>query len=142
MDQKSSPGKKVSNIQRIAILNAGLENARKILAADRVFPVLNKQGHYVVFEPQEGGYYLVDAEGCFIDDQRRSDLLEGSSEPGLAVGLFEEAPEEQGQPDENVEKVEAPTAGENTLSLTELLANGGNAEIEVAYSNGSYKSSY
>ena len=96
MDEK---GKKVSIVQRIATLNTGLENARKILAADRVFPVLNKQGHYVVFQPQEGGFYLVDAEGCFIDEQRRIDLIEGSCEHRLALeDLFEEAQEEQGQP--------------------------------------------
>ena len=141
MGEKASTDNKVSHIQRITTLITRLENARKTLAADRVFPVLNKQGHYVVFEPQEGGFYLVDAEGCFIDEQRRRDLLEGHSEHPRAVDLFEEAQEEKGQPDENVGKVEAPTVGGDIPSLTELLANAGNVESEVVYSNGSYKSS-
>ena len=141
MGEKVSPGKKVSNFQRITTLSTRLETARKTLAADRVFPVLNKQGHYVVFAPQEGGSYIVNAEGCCTDEQRSVESLEGYCEHRLAVDLFEEAQEEKGQPDENVEKVEAPTVGGDTASLTELLANGGNAESKVVYSNGSYKSS-
>ena len=47
MDEKASPGNKVSHIQQIETLNTRLENARKILDADRVCPVLNRQGYYV-----------------------------------------------------------------------------------------------
>ena len=84
---------------------------------------------------------MVNAEGCCTDEQRSMDSLEGYCEHRLAVDLFEKAQEGQGQPDATVGKVEAPTVGGDTPSLTELLANGGNVESEVVYSNGSYKSS-
>ena len=141
MDEKASPGDKVSYIQRIEALNTRLENARKTLAAHRVFLVLNKQGHYVVFAPQEGGSYIVNAEGCCTDEQRSVESIEGYCEHRLAVDLFKEAQGEKGQPDENVGKVEVPTVGGDIPSLTEQLANAGNVESKVAYSNGSYKSS-
>ena len=141
MDKKAAPGNKVSHIQQIETLNTRLENARKILAADRVFPVLNKQGHHVVFAPQERGFYIVNTEGCCTDEQGSIDLLKGYCEHRLAVDLFEKAQEEQRQPDATVGKVEAPTVGGDTPSLTELLADAGNVESEVVYSNGSYKSS-
>ena len=141
MDENASPGNKVSHIQQIETLNTRLENARKILAADRVFPVLNKPGHHVVFSPQERGFYIVNTKCCCTDGQGSIDLLKGYCEHRLAVDLFEKAQEEQGQPDQTVGKVEAPTVGGDMPSLTELLANEGNAESKVVYSNGSYKSS-
>ncbi len=140
-NEKASPGNKVSHIQQIETLNTRLENARKILAADRVFPVLNRQGHYVVCSPQERGFYIVNAEGCCTDDRGSIDLLKGYCEHRLAVDLFEKAQEEQGQPDENVGEVEVPTVAGDTPTLTELLVNALDAETNVVYSNGSYKSS-
>ncbi len=141
MDENASPGNKVSHIQQIETLNTRLENARKILTADRVFPVLNRQGHYVVCSPQERGFYIVNAEGCCTDEQGCIDLLKGYCEHRLAVDLLEKAQEEQGLPDENVGEVEVPTVGGDTPSLTELLANAVDAETNVVYSNGGYKSS-
>ncbi len=145
MDEKASPGNKVSHIQQIETLNTRLENARNILAADMVVPALNRQGHYVVISPEESGFYVVNAEGCCTDEQGSIDLLKGYCEHRLAVDLFEKAQEEQGQADENVGEVEVPTVGGDTPSLTELLVNAldaeTNAETNVVYSNGNYKSS-
>ena len=95
----------------------------------------------IVFAPQERGFYVVNAEGCCTDEQGSIDLLKGYCEHRLAVDLFEKAQEEQGQADENVGEVEVPTVGGDTPSLTELLANALDAETNVVYSNGSYKSS-
>ncbi len=136
MDEKASPGNKVSHIQQIETLNTRLENARKILAADRVFPVLNRQGHYVVFSPQERGFYIVNAEGCCTDEQGSIDLLKGYCEHRLAVDLFEEAQKEKGKADENAGKVEATTIDGDTPPLPELVVNGSDGKTQVAHSNG------
>ena len=133
---KVSPGNNVSHIHQIETLNTRLENARKILAADRVFPGLNKPGHYVVFAPQENGFFIVNAEGCCPDEQRHIDLLEGYCEHRLAVDLFKEAQEEKGKADENAGKVEAPTVGGGTPSLPELVVNGSDGKTEAAHTNG------
>ena len=134
--EKASPGNKVSHILQIETLNTRLENAREILAADRVFPGLNKQGHYVVFAPQENGFYIVNNDGCCRDEQRRIELLEGYCEHRLAVDLFKEAQEAKGQPAGDVEKVEATIIGEDTLPLKELVVSGSNGKKKVARSNG------
>jgi len=135
-NEKASPDNNVSHIHQIETLNTRLENARKILAADRVFPGLNKQGHYVVYAPHENGFYIVNAEGCCPDEQRHIDLLEGYCEHRLAVDLFKEAQEEKGKADENAGKVEATTIDGDTPPLPELVVNGSDGKTQVAHSNG------
>ncbi len=135
-NEKASSDNNVSPIHQIETLSTRLENARKILVANRVFPGLNKPGHYVVFAPQENGFFIVNAEGCCPDEQRHIDLLEGYCEHRLAVDLFKEAQEEKGKADENAGKVEATTIDGDTPPLPELVVNGSDGKTQVAHSNG------
>ncbi len=104
------------------------------MAEGRVFPGLNKKGHYVVFAPQENGFYIINAEGCCPDGPRRFDLFEGCCEHRLAVDLFNEAYQAQGhnQPSGDPKKVEASTNNEETPAFTEPVVYGRNGKTHVA----------
>lgn len=86
-------GQKTSPVQQIESLNSRLEKARVIVTEGRIFPVLNKEGHYVVWADQENGYYVVDTEGCCTNGQQRVDLLDGYCEHRLAVDILNETRE-------------------------------------------------
>lgn len=86
-------GQKTSPVRQIESLNTRLEKARVIVAEGRIFPVLNKEGHYVVWANQENGYYVVDTEGCCTNGQQRVDLLDGYCEHRLAVDILNETHE-------------------------------------------------
>lgn len=86
-------GQKGSPVRQIESLNTRLEMARVIVAEGRIFPVLNKEGHYVVWADQENGYYVVDTEGCCTNGQQRVDLLDGYCEHRLAVDILNETRE-------------------------------------------------
>ena len=61
----SQRSQKGSPVQQIESLNSRLEMARQIVNEGRIFPVLNKEGDYVVWAVQENGFYVVSAEGCW-----------------------------------------------------------------------------
>ncbi len=86
-------GQKTSPVRQIESLNTRLEKARVIVAEGRIFPVLNKEGHHVVWANQENGYYVVDTEGCCTNGQQRVDLLDGYCEHRLAVDILNETHE-------------------------------------------------
>ena len=146
--EKTSTKIKVSRVQQIEALNRRLDNAREILAGNRVFPGLNKEAHFVVSSPQENGYYIVNAEGCCPIKVQGLDLLEGDCEHRLAVDLFEEAQEAISQPPGDEEKVETATneeieetveatvVEEDMLPLTELVVDRRNGKRKAAHSNG------
>ena len=118
--EKAPLSVEVSHIRQIETLNTRLEDAREIFAADRVFPVLNQEDHYVVAAPLEKGFYIVNvvnAEGCCPSEQQRSDLLKGYyCEHRLAVELFKEAQKAEDQSTGDEEKVEAAATGVATPS--------------------------
>jgi len=91
--EKSSHSNNISRIQQIDTLNTRLEKARQIVTEGRIFPILNKAGHYVVQAPQGKGFYLVNSEGCCTDGQQHIDLLEGYCEHRMAVDVLNEAQE-------------------------------------------------
>ncbi len=86
-------GQKGSPVLQIESLNTRLEKARLIVAEGRIFPVLNKEGHYVVWADQENGFYVVDTEGCCTNGQQRVDLLDGYCEHRLAIDILNETHE-------------------------------------------------
>ena len=86
-------GQKTSPVRQIESLNSRLEKARLIVTEGRIFPVLNKEGHHVVWADQENGFYVVDTEGCCTNGQQRIDLLDGYCEHRLAVDILNESPE-------------------------------------------------
>lgn len=89
----SQRSQKTSRVEQIESLNTRLEKARLIVSEGRIFPVLNREGDYVVRAVQENGFYVVSAEGCCTNGQQRIDLLEGYCEHRLAVNIFNEASE-------------------------------------------------
>ena len=131
-NETASPDKRISHIQQIETMNTRLEKARAVVAAGRVFPGLNRKDHYVVFAPQENGFYIVNAEGCCTDGQRRVDLLGGYCEHRLAVDLFNEAQDAKGQPSGDLIKVEATTDSGDTPPLTRPVVIGQNGKTNVA----------
>ena len=86
--------KQVTNhAHQIENVNTRLESAKKIAKKGKVFPVYNKEDHFVVRTDDGKGFYIVNAEGCCNKDLQRRDLLQGYCEHRLAVELFKEAQE-------------------------------------------------
>ena len=84
--------KQVTNhAHQIENVNTRLEKAKKIAKNKKVFPVYNKEDHFVVRTDDGKGFYIVSPEGCCDKDQQRRDLLQGYCEHRLAVELFKEA---------------------------------------------------
>jgi hypothetical protein len=81
------------HVHQIENLNSRLEKARQIAKKRRIFPVYNKEDHYVVRTGDGKGFYIVDPEGCCHKNQQQMDLLQGYCEHRLAVDLYKEAQE-------------------------------------------------
>ena len=81
------------HVHQIENLHTRLEKAREIAKKRRIFPVYNKDDHYVVRTGDGKGFYIVNAEGCCHENHRQMDLLEGYCEHRLAVDLYKEAQE-------------------------------------------------
>ena len=82
-----------NHAHQIENVNTRLQSAKKIAKKGKVFPVYNKEDHFVVRTDDGKGFYIVNAEGCCDKDQQRRDLLQGYCEHRLAVELFKEAQE-------------------------------------------------
>jgi len=81
------------HVHQIENLNTRLEKARQIAKKRWIFPVYNKEDHYVVRTDDGKGFYIVNAEGCCNKDHQQMDLLQGYCEHRLAVDLYKEAQE-------------------------------------------------
>ena len=81
------------HVHQIENLNTRLEKARQIAKKRRIFPVYNKEDHYVVRTDDGKGFYIVNAEGCCNKDHQQMDLLQGHCEHRLAVDLYKESQE-------------------------------------------------
>jgi len=77
-------------VHQIENLTTRLEKARQIAKKRKIFPVYNKEEHYVVRTDDGKGFYIVNAEGCCNRDHQQVDLLQGYCEHRLAVELFKE----------------------------------------------------
>jgi len=82
-----------TNALRIENVNTRLEKAKQIAKKRKVFPVYNKEDHFVVRTDDGKGFYIVNAEGCCNKDHQQMDLLEGYCEHRLAVELYKECQE-------------------------------------------------
>ena len=81
----------ISPAKQIEALYERLEWARELIAEGLVFPVLGKDGHFVVQVCNSNACYLVNGE-CSCDDARlRTDLHRGWCRHMLAVSLYKEA---------------------------------------------------
>ena len=85
--QVPTPAHQIENV------NTRLEKAKKIAKKRKIFPVYNKEDHYVVRTDDGKGFYIVNAEGCCSKNHQQMDLLHGYCEHRLAVELFKEAQE-------------------------------------------------
>ncbi len=79
------------HVHQIENLNTRLEKARQIAKKKRIFPVYNKEDHYVVRTSDGKGFYVVNPEGCCHKNHQQLDLLQGYCEHRLAVDLYKEA---------------------------------------------------
>ena len=77
-------------VHQIENLATRLEKARQIAKKRKIFPVYNKEDHFVVRTDDGKGFYIVNAEGCCKRDHQQVDLLQGYCEHRLAVELFKE----------------------------------------------------
>ena len=77
-------------VHQVENLNTRLEKAKQIAKKRKIFPVYNKDEHFVVRTDDGKGFYIVNAEGCCNRDHQQVDLLQGYCEHRLAVELFKE----------------------------------------------------
>ena len=82
-----------THAHQIENVNTRLEKARQIAKKRKIFPVYNREDHYVVRTDDGKGFYIVNAEGYCNKDQQQMDLLQGYCEHRLAVELFKECQE-------------------------------------------------
>ena len=82
-----------TTVHQIENLNTRLEKAKQIAKKRKIFPVYNKEDHFVVRTIDGKGFYIVNSEECCNKDHQQMDLLQGYCEHRLAVELFKEAQE-------------------------------------------------
>lgn len=122
------------HVHQIENLNTRLEKARQIAKKKRIFPVYNKEDHYVVRTSDGKGFYIVNAEGCCHNNHQQLDLLQGYCEHRLAVDLYKETEQastaswefttdEQASPESDEEPEQYSVAEDDLLRAQASLLN-------------------
>ncbi len=68
---KQTFGQGPTPVLQIENVNTRLEKARKLTKKRRIFPVYNKEDHFVVRTDDGKGFFIVDAEGCCNRDHQQ-----------------------------------------------------------------------
>jgi hypothetical protein len=78
-------------IEKIDALSERLERARRLVAENRVHPVIGLTSHYIVESSTGDGYYLVNGECSCPDSKHREQLTSRLCKHKLAAVMYEES---------------------------------------------------